>query len=89
MPGDAFASILSKKEQLKQATEDTDIGVRGPRKAAVGAKRGIVEPEATEPAPKDDKRPTKYNMPRNKGESMGDYADRLEAAQKAERAERK
>lgn len=73
MPGDAFAAILSKKEQLKQATEDTTIGVR---KGAVEKKREDAKP------PVDDGKPNKYNTPRKPGESLGDYSDRLDALKK-------
>lgn len=83
-------NLKRRKDELKNMGEGKpgEMGSLKTRKAAVAAKRGVTEPEAVEPAAKDDKVPTKYNTPRKPGESMGDYTDRLDAAKKAEKAER-
>jgi hypothetical protein len=79
-PGNAFKSILDKKEHMKAAMKDTDIGVR---KGAVEKKREDAKP------PADDGKPNKYNIPRKPSESLGDYADRLDGLVKAQKARAK
>lgn len=79
-PGNAFKSMLDKKEHMKAAMKDTDIGVKPATKKAVETKR-VVE---AEPTP--DGKPTKYTVPRFKEEKLSEYADRLDELQSAWKA---
>lgn len=75
MAADALANIVAKRDALKEADANADVGVR---KKAVAAKKA----DDAAPAVKDDK-PNKYNTPRNPGESMDAYAVRLKSLRDA------
>jgi hypothetical protein len=77
--GDAFAAILGKKEQLKKAMEETNVGTKA--KKVVEMKREEATPNA-----KDPDAPSKFNTPRKPGEDLGTYADRIKALQAAHKS---
>lgn len=71
--GDLLKDIKSRKDQLADAAANTNIGARATRKPDVFEKKAIENDPA---------KPTKYNTPRDKGESLSAYAARIEALQK-------
>ena len=79
-PGNILKSVLDKKSALKDAAENTNIGVKPPTKKAVEVKK-VVEAEPT-PGGK----PTKYTVPRFKEEPLSEYSDRLDELQSAWKA---
>jgi hypothetical protein len=81
MAGDAFAAILDKKESLKAAMKDTDVGVRPTKKAAERA-TAEADTKAKAVVLEGREKPDKYNTPRKPGESLGDFGTRLDKARK-------
>jgi hypothetical protein len=67
-------NMKNKKAQMADAMSKTDIGVKGKPKAKSS--------EEAMPMMKDDSKPSKYNTPRKPGESLSDFAARVEALKK-------